>query len=262
MSGSVRAAVKVRAASSDKASTGASSERFTLHLFHGFELRHGDDVVPLPISAQRLVAFLALRSRPVHRLHVAGTLWIDTSEKHANACLRTALWRLRRFGASVVVATSTHVAFSDSVAVDAHETATRATAILHGGDCGENPVPALSQSGELLPDWYDDWVLIERERLRQLVLHALERLTAEATDAGRLSEATEAGLAAVALEPLRESAHRLVVEAHLADGNIGEALRQYRLFRRLLRDTLGLQPSPRMESLVADVLPLGDDGVT
>ena len=127
MSGSVRAAVKVRAASSDKASTGASSERFTLHLFHGFELRHGDDVVPLPISAQRLVAFLALRSRPVHRLHVAGTLWIDTSEKHANACLRTALWRLRRFGASVVVATSTHVAFSDSVAVDAHETATRAT---------------------------------------------------------------------------------------------------------------------------------------
>jgi DNA-binding SARP family transcriptional activator len=202
------------------------------------------------MSTQRLVAFLALRGRPLHRVHVAGSLWIDASEAHANACLRTALWRLKRLNATMVAATSTHLGLSDAVAVDARDTATRALEILHGGSGGDDSVLALSQAGELLPDWYDDWVLIERERLRQLVLRALERLSAEATAAGRFAEATEAGLAAVAQEPLRESAHRLVVEAHLADGNPGEALRQYRLFSRLLEDQLGLEPSSLMKALV------------
>ncbi|MFN2467008.1 MAG: BTAD domain-containing putative transcriptional regulator [Gaiellaceae bacterium] len=209
------------------------------------------------MSTQRLVAFLALRGRPLHRLHVAGTLWIDASEAHANACLRTALWRLKRLKATMIAATSTHLTLSDTVAVDVRDTAARATEILHGGGSGDAAVHRLSEAGELLPDWYDDWVLIERERLRQLVLRALERLSSEARAAGRFSEAAEAGLAAVAQEPLRESAHRLVVDAHLADGNPGEAIRQYRLFARLLGGQLGLEPSPLMRALLAG-LPVND----
>jgi len=64
----------------------------------------------------------------------------------------------------------------------------------------------------------------------------------------------------VAQEPLRESAHRLVVEAHLADGNVCEAIRQYRLYARLLDRHLGLEPSPRMSALVGGRV--GDDLVT
>ncbi len=233
----------------------------TLRLLRGFELRRDDDVVSLPMSTQRLVAFLALRARPLQRVHVAGTLWIDASEEQANACLRTALWRLRRLGSSMISATSTHLAFSDSVAVDARGAETLAGEVLRGLGGGADGVFALCDVGELLPDWYDDWVLIERERLRQLVMHALERLSADATAAGRFADATEAGLAAVAQEPLRESAHRLVVEAHLADGNPGEAIRQYRLYSRLLHEHLGLTPSPRMDALVRG-LPVGDDVVT
>jgi DNA-binding SARP family transcriptional activator len=74
---------------------------------------------------------------------------------------------------------------------------------------------------------------------------------------GQRPEAAEAALAAVAQEPLRESAHRLVMEAHLADGNPGEAVRHYRLFARLLGRQLGLQPSPRMRALLAG-LPVDD----
>jgi len=69
----------------------------------------------------------------------------------------------------------------------------------------------------------------------------------------RLEEALEVGLAAVAAEPLRESAHRAVVSVHLAEGNTAEAIRQYRLCRRLLKEQLGVEPSPRMHQLFQEV---------
>jgi DNA-binding SARP family transcriptional activator len=58
-------------------------------------------------------------------------------------------------------------------------------------------------------------------------------------------------LAAVACEPLRESTHRAVVRAHLAEGNPAEALRQYRSYRQLLNDELGLPPSRQFQELIA-----------
>src|SRR5919202_1528765 len=105
--------------------------------------------------------------------------------------------------------------------------------------------------GELLPDWYDDWVLFERERYRQLALHALEAQAERLQELGRPPEALQRALAAVRSEPLRESGHRLLIRVHLAEGNAVEALRQFELCRRLLRDRLGLDPSPQLVELVA-----------
>ena len=81
-------------------------------------------------------------------------------------------------------------------------------------------------------------------------MHALETLSETFSDAGRYGDAIEAGLGAVVCEPLRESAHRAVVRAHLAHGNRADALLQYELFRRLLADQPGLEPSDRMTDLV------------
>jgi len=103
------------------------------------------------MSTQRLVAFPALRGRPLHRLHVTGTLWIDTSEDHANACLRTALWRLKRLDATMIAATSTHLALADTVAVDVRDTAAQARAIRDGGANGGAALHALSEADELTP---------------------------------------------------------------------------------------------------------------
>ena len=72
-------------------------------------------------------------------------------------------------------------------------------------DLGGAAITALS--GELLPDWYDDWVLLEAENWRQLRLHALEVLAGLLTAAGRYGDAAAAALAAVRADPLRESAH-------------------------------------------------------
>ena len=104
-----------------------------------------------------------------------------------------------------------------------------------------------------MPGWYDDWVIIERERLRQLHLHALESVAEQLAAQGRNAAALEAALRAVASDPLRESAHRLVIRIHLAEGNAAEALRQYELCRRMLHKELGIAPSAALRDLLTSV---------
>jgi DNA-binding SARP family transcriptional activator len=225
-----------------------------LGLLKGFELRQDAKPVRLPLSAQRLLAFLALHDRPLQRLYVAGVLWLDSSQEAANASLRTALWRLRRPGCVLVEATPTELSLADGVIVDLRETAKTAKRVLaHDGESAD--LGMLCVAGDLLPDWYDDWLLVERERFRQLRLHALESLAEDLAAGGQFAAAAEAALAAIAAEPLRESAHRALVRLHLAEGNIGEAIRQYAVYAGLLREELGMEPSPTMQSLVRS-LPL------
>jgi hypothetical protein len=103
---------------------------------------------------------------------------------------------------------------------------------------------------ELLPGWYDEWVVFERERLRQLRMHALEELAVRLADRRQFALAMEAALQAVRIEPLRESAHRVVIGVHLAEGNLVEARRHYRKVRRLLRDELNVEPTAGLHALV------------
>jgi DNA-binding SARP family transcriptional activator len=105
--------------------------------------------------------------------------------------------------------------------------------------------------GELLPGWYDDWVLLERERLRQLRLYALEALADKLAQNGRYGEAVQAAHAAVRIEPLRETARRILVRIHRAEGNLAEAIRTYESFREVLAAEIGASPSARMEALLA-----------
>jgi DNA-binding SARP family transcriptional activator len=221
-----------------------------LDLLRGFEVRVRGRVVDIPPSAQRLVAFLALHDRPLQRLHVAGSLWLESNEEHANASLRTTLWRLGRQGCRLVEANGNQLGLAQDVSVDLHAAQVQARRVLRHESVTPADVDNLSLAGELLPDWYDDWVLVERERFRQLRLHALDALCEELTEAGRYVAAIEAGQASVAAEPLRESAHRLLITAYIAEGNPSEAIRQYRLYRDLLQAELGLEPSKTMKELI------------
>jgi DNA-binding SARP family transcriptional activator len=230
-----------------RAGDSAPSE-VVLHLLAGFGVDVDGEEVPLPGSAQRLVAFVALHERPVLRPYAAGMLWLDWPETRAAGNLRSALWRIHTHAPELVSADSRMLRLGRCVRVDLREAETLARAELAGNSPGAAPEPLAL---DLLPDWYDDWVLLERERFRQLRLRALESRCTRLTAAGRLDEALEAGLLAVAGEPLRESAHRALVRLHLAEGNASEALRQFRLCRRLLHEQLGVEPSPRMLELVA-----------
>lgn len=232
---------------------------YALSLLNGFELRHAGQILALPLSAQRVVAFLALHHRPLLRGYVAGQLWPDVPERRSAASLRSALWRLGTSREAMVVATSEHISLASAVAVDAAEVQRAARRLF---DPTVQPAPeslgVAMFAGVLLPDWYDDWVLLMREQVRQLSLHALERLAEMFLDLDDHARALDAALEAVRLEPLRESAHRITARIHLAEGNQGEALRRFVAYREILHGELGLQPSPRFRALLAD----GDVPVT
>jgi DNA-binding SARP family transcriptional activator len=224
-----------------------------LSLLDGFQLEADGSAVEVPLSAQRLVAFLAVHERPLLRTFIAGSLWLDNSEERAHANLRAALWRLRQAAARLVESRGAHLRLAPEVEVDFQ----RAMLVARVQIQSTFPTPEVDAnlrlllSGELLPDWYEEWIGVERERLRQLRLHALEALCERFAAAGRFGEAVDVGLAAVAVEPLRESAHRALISAHLAEGNTFEAARQFDSYRRLLWDALAAEPSPQLEEMVA-----------
>lgn len=234
-----------------------------LSLLGGFDLSLDAEPVPVCASAQRLLAYLAVhRARPVRRGPLSERLWSDADPRRAASSLRSALWRLPRpAGRELVVTSPTTVTLAPDVRVDLWTSEDAARGLLHGRpeeSSDEGLVGALTR--DLLPDWCEDWLLLEQESYRQTRLHALEALSASLRVAGQFAAALAAGLAALRSEPLRESAHRRVVEVHLAEGNPAEALRQYDAYRRLLGRELGLPPSPAIRRLVAPLLGRPIDG--
>jgi DNA-binding SARP family transcriptional activator len=220
----------------------------------GFELTCDGERVSVPRSSQRLVAYLALRNRPLPRVHVAAALWFDSDEERSCANLRSALCRLRGRTRRVVEADSSYAWLSSEVRVDVREVVVLARGLVERGQgTGEGRVESSILAGDLLPDWYEDWVLLERERLRELCLHALEELAERAIREGRFGAAIDDALAAIQADPLRESAHRVLIRGYHAEGNLGAGLRQYREYCRRAADELGVEPSAQMRELVASL---------
>jgi DNA-binding SARP family transcriptional activator len=226
------------------------SRTLSLRLLSSFAFARDGEDMDLPVNVQRLVIFLSLQPHPLQRSHVAGTLWPETSDQRASANLRSALWRLNQLGCQLIVAKGSCLALAPGIRVDLHRSAARARELLRDLDSVIDEQDDALFHADLLPDWYDDWLVIERERFHQLRLRALECVCERLTALGSYARAVEAGLAAVAAEPLRESAHRALVKVHLAEGNLAEAVRQFQFYRRLLQDELGLSPSPQMVTLL------------
>jgi DNA-binding SARP family transcriptional activator len=229
-----------------------------LSLLRGFDLHLHGERVPVPETSQRVVAFLALRDRAVTRIQVAGTLWPETSDERAAASLRTALWRVRLLGAPLVHVDGSRLSLAPGVGVDVWAMVASAGRLLDRTRAPSEEelngfVWDSTRWGELLPEWFDDWIMMERERLRQVRLHALEALCEVLSTQGHHSQAVQIGMAAVAEEPLRESAQRALISAHLTEGNVSEAIRQFQAYRRLLQEELGVAPSAALEQLVPPV---------
>jgi DNA-binding SARP family transcriptional activator len=229
----------------------SSARNARLTLLGGFELSQDGRVVSLSPVSQRLIALLGLHERRLLRIFVAGVLWGDASEERASANLRSALWRLHCSGVDLVESLSGTVGLAPGVRVDFRESVNLARRLLDRTDeVSDEELRPDELEGDLLSDWYEDWVLVERERFRQLRLHALEALCECLIHAGRFGLAVETGTLAVASEPLRESANRVLIRAHLAEGNASEAVRHYRRYRDALREEVGVAPSDGMQELV------------
>lgn len=220
-----------------------------LRLLGGFELVVNGKLVELANPAQRLIAIVALRRARVSRARAAELIWPDTDNRHAQGRLRTTMWRLRQACEGLLDAGGGLMWLDDSVEVDVHELLPWAARVASGEHLFDVRFLGLSD-WELLPGWDDPWVVLEREPLRQLRLHALEDHARALMRRGIFGGALQAALAAIAAEPLRESGYRILIEIHLAEGNLGEASRTYRHYRRLLEDELGVEPSPNLRALL------------
>lgn len=221
-------------------------------MFKGFRLTVGGVEIPLSTGPRRLLAYLALQQRPLARALVAGVLWADVTDERAGGNLRSALWRLRQPGLRLVDSASNCLSLSQLVSVDVREADAIARRLLDPAeDASDVDVEEIAFGGDLLPGWYEDWAILERERQRLICLHALETLCERWAASGQFAKAVLAGLAAVSSEPLRESAYRALIKAHLAEGNVIEAHRHYGIYRLTLRRELDLEPSPEIKQLVA-----------
>jgi DNA-binding SARP family transcriptional activator len=222
----------------------SNAETPVVHLFGGPYITVASERQEIPEGCKQLVAFVALRRRRVERCEAAGTLWPSGPEMRAAGNLRSALWRLRRAGIEVLAADKWSLALRAGVMVDLHAMDRLTARLIDGTATGDDLVvsAAWADALEFLPGWYDDWVLMERERLRQRVLHALEALSRQLASLGRFADAIEAAMLAMSAEPLRESAQRALIEAHVSEGNLCEARRCWRAYRDLVRRELRVDP--------------------
>jgi DNA-binding SARP family transcriptional activator len=245
----------MRSLVTESTSTCPTPSRISLSLIRDFEVRHNGELVDLPPNSQRLVGFLAFQDRPVRRSYVSGTLWFNADDYRASASLRSALWRLPSMpGFDLVGSSHTHIWLRPSVTIDIREMMERGMRVLsapHGdSELIDVARELVSFGDDVLVGWYDDWVITEREQFRQIRLHALDRIGDQLLDQGRFCDALQVGLAAIRAEPLRESSHRLLIRVHLREGNVAEAIRQYRSYAGLLRRELQATPSPVMQGLL------------
>lgn len=224
-----------------------------IRVMGGFRFLHAGAEVMLPEAAEHLMAFLAVKDKPVRRSQVAGVFWPDASEKQAMANLRSALWRLVGPPHAALDVGARLVGLRPWVKVDLHDAATLARRLIDKR-CPMAPEELVTASEQLrenlLPDLYDEWALQESERWLQLRLHALEALAQRLIDAGRLADALDAALLCVEADPLRESAHTEVIRAHLAERNRSEAIRAFDRCRSLVYRELGLEPSEHLRALL------------
>ncbi len=231
--------------------TSALLSGVVVRLLGGLSLTCDALPVEVPPGSRRLLAYLALHPSGVDRRYAAGVLWPTVGDARAAGNLRSALWRLQQVGCPVVRAEHTRLSLHDGVAVDVLDLESWAGRVLAGtascADLAVDPGPVVES--ELLPGWYDDWVLAVRDRLRMRLLHALEALSTLLRDAGRQREAVEAVQAAVLAEPLRESGQRALIEAHQAAGDWVSARRQFDAFRILLRREIGVEPSAELTAV-------------
>ncbi|KQW52463.1 hypothetical protein ASC77_24055 [Nocardioides sp. Root1257] len=234
--------------------TRAAQQRFSLRLLGRWQLVVDGAEVELGHREERLAALLGLTGRS-SRLHVAGTLWPESTDERALASLRRAVLQTQQRSPGLLQADRLTIGLGDDVEVDVDDVrraAAAAEAPLADGAVADLP-SRLAVPG-LLPDWYDDWVLQQREALERLRVKGLERVARHGLDVHDLALTAAAADAASDIDPLLEWASELAIRAHLECGDLGSARREFDRYRTAMRSELDAPPSRTILDLVEPAL--------
>ncbi|WP_169789355.1 BTAD domain-containing putative transcriptional regulator [Skermanella aerolata] len=233
-------------------------EAYRLDLLGGFDL-YSPAGSPVPLTARKpmaLLAYLALRpDRPHPRDKIATLLWEDSPDTLARSSLRQALALLRRCLPLPITdsdslripaeALVTDVAeFQRAVADGSPAMLVRAVA-LYRGDLFE-ATPSRSAA-------FEDWLQVERQHLRELAQGALGKLLDHELEQGGCEAGIRHALRLLALDPLREPAHRALMRFYVRQGRYAAALKQYQTCRSVLERELGVLPEPETEALLREI---------
>lgn len=230
--------------------------RISLGLLDGFRLTVADEDVDVADSTQRLVALLALRDRPLCRSLVAGMLWPEKPDARASANLRSSLWRLNgACHAPMVRCTGSSLMLSPEVLIDIAELERQGWALVNGDTGAVADQVCDWFCKELLPGWYDDWVIIERERLEQLQIHFLEALVHRLRERGDFVRAIDQAMRLVAIDPFRERSQLAFIQSLIDEGSWGRAQRQADQYGRLLEDCFGRSASEAFLAVYRALVP-------
>jgi DNA-binding SARP family transcriptional activator len=237
--------------------------QLTLSLLGGFQARlDGGQLLVVPAKAQALLAYLAARPGQAHpRDKLAALLWGGTGQEQARGSLRHTLFTIRQavrgLSPGVLVAEAQAVALKPA-AVDV-DVLTFEKLVAEGTAEAFERAAALYQ-GELLEGLsvdeppFEEWLLAERERLRELALEALARLLAHQSKSQATERAIQTAIRLLALDPLQEPAHRKLMRLYARQGRRSAALKQYQVCVGVLRRELGAEPEPETRRLYQDIL--------
>ncbi len=226
--------------------------RLTLHLLGGCRFALGD--VPLrgfvSRKAEALLVYLAVTRRSHSREALASLLWSEVTEQRAAGNLRVVLSNLRRLAPDHLDITRRTVSIQEGSDWWTDTAAFESLAQAHGPEAMSRRQEAVAlYQGDFLEGFYlrdalgfEEWMLAERERLRQMALWLFHQLVEYHAARGEYSEGIDYASRLLALDPWREEAHRQMMRLLALSGQRSAALAQYHACRRMLRKELGLEP--------------------
>src|SRR5262245_44258068 len=101
---------------------------------------------------------------------------------------------------------------------------------------------------------FEEWLLAERERLREMALEALLRLLTYQTKAAGAERAIQTAVRLLGLDPLQETVHRTLMQLYARQGRRGAALKQYQVCVGVLQRELGTEPEAETKQLYQELL--------
>ena len=232
-----------------------------VRLLGTFELREEGRALDVPSRpAQSLFAYLILNAGSTHRRErLAGLLWPASTEETARNNLRQALWRLRK-ALPAPAEGGPEFLLADSFTIGFHP---QARCWLDVSVIEETPGPTWSADrliqavevyrGELLPGFYEDWVVLERERLRGLADSRLHLLLDRLQEEERWPEAVKWAEHWVAGGEVPEPAYRALMLAHHRLGDVAAATAAYQRCVQALQAELSVEPSEQTSDLYAQI---------
>lgn len=228
-----------------------------LDLIRTWQLRRDGGALHVAVRQQRLIAALAVRG-PCLRSYLAGLLWPQCPEANALESLRVAVHLVTRQLPGLLVKDGSMLSLGGLVHVDLHRVRAllQDSAALASG--GVATILRDLRGAELLPGWYEDWVLLEQGRFHHDLLRALTTMSRDLCSRGLHESASAAAAAALDLEPLDESAVRAMISAELQQGNTASALLAYEKYKVKLREEMRVLPSEGLRDLIGKAL--GDHG--